>query len=325
MTRTGGRHHAPVPHIRNPNMGPPEIPIPPHLYPFCTRMKQTPIRSSLMSHGCCFDYFEKGYCMAGNECKYSHLKPGDERNLIMDSEFGLRRKKYYRPETLETYLPGSQDVICFTFARKGWCIHGDKCWNQHIAPPLEILQDTLVNMNGLSISKTPSPVQNKMPTVDTGFGMIQRIPTPPVHGINQQRQQWSASTLMSTNRDASEHLRAAAGKSTCKMHYKLNPKRADAPNWRVPSDNGKSVAADEAQPVRPALEFNWKPVINTACNYKWTQDPKVGKDLTHGAAASTRDTFGPDVNYNLLIDFSEDEFEDRKYRFHDTNGSAYLA
>ncbi|KAK6355884.1 hypothetical protein TWF718_000263 [Orbilia javanica] len=148
------------------------VPIDSQLYSFCSRMKQTPVRSMLMAHGCCFDFFEKGVCKAGNDCKYSHLKPGDERNLIMDSESGLRRKKYYRPETLETYRPGSQDVICFTFARKGWCIHGDKCWNQHISPPGELFNNLgPMGLQGLPISNTPSPDLDDMPTfLDTGYG-----------------------------------------------------------------------------------------------------------------------------------------------------------
>ncbi|EGX45022.1 hypothetical protein TWF173_001603 [Orbilia oligospora] len=182
------------------------IPIDSQLYSYCSRMKQTPVRSMLMAHGCCFDFFEKGICKAGNDCKYSHLKPGDERNLVMDSEAGLRRKKYYRPETLETYRPGSQDVICFTFARKGWCIHGDKCWNQHIAPPDNLFQELGPRtLNGLPISNSPSPDRDDIPNFpDTGygsgFGITQPLAqhhlltnTPSPSGLTNPH--WSSSTI----------------------------------------------------------------------------------------------------------------------------------
>ncbi|KAK6500231.1 hypothetical protein TWF481_010580 [Arthrobotrys musiformis] len=195
------------------------VPVDSQLYAFCSRMKQTPVRSMLMAHGCCFDFFEKGICMAGNDCKYSHLNPGDERNLVMDSEAGLRRKKYYRPETLETYRPGSQDIICFTFARKGWCIHGDKCWNQHISPPGELLQELgSKTFNGLPFSNTPSPDQDDMPTfLDTGRGSGLGVTQPMAHRnfpaknpspIAVTNPHWSSTTLapIQSGQRSGQHL-----------------------------------------------------------------------------------------------------------------------
>ncbi|EPS36176.1 hypothetical protein H072_10344 [Dactylellina haptotyla CBS 200.50] len=244
-----------------------------------------------MAHGCCFDYFEKGFCKAGNDCKYSHLRPGDERNLIMDSEQGLRRKKYYRPETLQTYLPGSQDVICFTFARKGWCIHGDKCWNQHISPPPELLDEMSPQSNGLVISDTPSPVLDDLPTLDTGYNLPQQQ-----HMVLQQTQhpsptafvpQWSSTTMIpvqagpqtqKVNTRIKEKVHPAQA-SQGKLFCRPDPKRSDASNWRVPTKPQlqlqtiksqlqtnpqlqTSPVETASQTVRSVLNFNWRPVID---------------------------------------------------------------
>ncbi|KAF3922364.1 hypothetical protein AA313_de0201908 [Arthrobotrys entomopaga] len=281
MTRPNHRAYNSDPRSRNEL----DIPVNSKLYSFCSRMKQTPVRSMLMAHGCCFDFFEKGYCKAGNDCKYSHLNPGDERNLVMDSEQGLRRKKYYRPATLETYLPGSQDVICFTFARKGWCIHGDKCWNQHISPPTEIVGDVPPSFNGLTISSTPSPVLDDMPTIDLGYALTQpysinqaQTPSPviPVQ-VPHQAPRWSSTTLGSVQAGTSQAPRGfnaptVAHKQTRsapqgKYFYHPDPNRAAASaNWRAtvkPDIQTPAPPVEEApQPVRSALQFNWRPVIS---------------------------------------------------------------
>ncbi|KAK6530873.1 hypothetical protein TWF281_007708 [Arthrobotrys megalospora] len=259
------------------------VPIDSQLYAFCSRMKQTPIRSMLMAHGCCFDFFEKGICKAGNDCKYSHLKPGDERNLVMDSEAGLRRKKYYRPETLETYRPGSQDVICFTYARKGWCIHGDRCWNQHISPPGELLADISPGtFNGLPLSDTPSPDQDDMPILlDTGFtsgyGLTQ--PLAQYHTLGQTpspvamtNPHWSAATIThhsgqqhgnyNKQKQPNEHIFAAKahtqGKGTYFCHP--DPKRTAAPNWRIPNTPA-AIMESTPSPIQAAPVFKPTPVF----------------------------------------------------------------
>ncbi|KAF3932120.1 hypothetical protein ABW20_dc0107233 [Dactylellina cionopaga] len=319
------------------------IPRESKLYAFCSRMKQTPVRSMLhrMAHGCCFDYFEKGFCKAGNDCKYSHLKPGDERNLVMDSEQGLRRKKYYRPETLQTYLPGSQDIICFTFARKGWCIHGDRCWNQHISPPVELLTELASPYNGLPISQTPSPVQDDIPTtIDTGYGLTQplaltQVPSPVVMNVAPH---WSATTIVSpvtgppnaNTGTTNEHLLAAASQGKCTLYCQPDPQRTASSNWRVPS---KPVAAKKAatptetpqQPVRSALNFNWRPIIHEGTpQSKWqkattTSSTTVGCRPTLPTLQIPGSTFGlvnTPVNYDYnLIDYSDAvDFDHQKYR-----------
>ncbi|EWC48966.1 hypothetical protein DRE_00271 [Drechslerella stenobrocha 248] len=304
------------------------------------------MRSMLMAHGCCFDYFEKGFCKAGNDCKYSHLKPGDERNLVMDSEYGLRRKKYYRPETLQTYLPGSQDVICFTFARKGWCIHGDKCWNQHIAPPQEVFTEPSVS--GLSISNTPSPVQGDMPTIAAGYNHHhhhhpQVLQTPARSNFGAQNP-WSASTLapqVAAANPASEQHPVAVARSMRPQYCHPDPMRTASANWRIPNNPAaiaqatkvtktqavKASPAVEApaiqEPVCSALNFNWRPVINESAEYQWqkaaTTAPSEPTLQTTVVASTSRTTLGNlnsgiDYEYDL-IDFSDDVEQDfRKYR-----------
>ncbi|RVD83880.1 uncharacterized protein DFL_005654 [Arthrobotrys flagrans] len=252
------------------------VPADSQLYAFCSRMKQTPVRSMLMAHGCCFDFFEKGICKAGNDCKYSHLKPGDERNLVMDSEAGLRRKKYYRPETLETYRPGSQDVICFTFARKGWCIHGDKCWNQHISPPGDLF--------GELGPRTSNGYRS-------GFGITQPLArhhllrnSPSPSGLTNPN--WSSTTIapmhsgQHSGYHPGQHLGQYPGQhsddcgkqkqpydhSSSRPHtqnkgtYFCNPdpQRTAAPNWRIPN-NPAAIAASTPSPVQPAPVFEATP------------------------------------------------------------------
>ncbi|KAJ6257251.1 hypothetical protein Dda_8140 [Drechslerella dactyloides] len=320
-----------------------EMTIPPDskMYPYYSRIKQTPIRSMLMAHGCCFDYFEKTDCKAGNDCKYSHLAPGDVRNLIMDSEHGLRKKKYYRPETLQTYLPGSQDVICFTFARKGWCIHGDKCWNQHISPPQDIYVDSRVP--GLTTSATPSPVSSELPTIDTGYLYPAAIQTQ-TQAAFAPHNPWSNSTLTAGQSSTSqhtytnEHLIEAAAKGNCTLYCKPDPLRTAAANWRVPNHPVAAVQAPRAiaspievpvmhqpEPVRTALNFNWSPVIKEAPRYKWrktTVDAPTSKPVYQAPVGSlSTDTTLANIN-NTAIDFNyssveltdEAEFDLRKYR-----------
>ncbi|KAK6530189.1 hypothetical protein TWF694_003556 [Orbilia ellipsospora] len=311
MTRPTNRIYNSHPRSRNEL----DIPIHSKLYSFCSRMKQTPVRSMLMAHGCCFDFFEKGYCKAGNDCKYSHLHPGDERNLVMDSEQGLRRKKYYRPETLETYLPGSQDVICFTFARKGWCIHGDKCWNQHISPPTEIVGDVVPSFNGLTISSTPSPVLDDMPTtIDLGYTLAQQhamgqaqTPSPVIPVQVPQVPRWSSTTLGSVQAGPPHAQRVfttspVAHKQTRsaphgKFFYHPEPNRAAASaNWRAtlkPVIQAPAPPVEEVpQPVRSALQFNWRPVISDGANsgqWKKMNSPTT-PTMTMGNPISCRPT-----------------------------------
>ncbi|KAF3913069.1 hypothetical protein ABW21_db0208829 [Orbilia brochopaga] len=288
------------------------IPLDSKMYAYCSRMKQTPMRSMLMAHGCCFDFFEKGDCKAGNDCKYSHLRPGDERNLIMDSEHGLRKKKYYRPETLQTYLPGSQDVICFTFARKGWCIHGDRCWNQHISPPQEVYAEPAGPVPGLTTSATPSPVSSDLPTIDTGYAyhpqMVQTAATQLAQSqaTFNAHNHWSGSTIVPapTAQYSNDHLLAAAAKGNLTLYCKPDPKRTAAANWRVPNTPvaGPSQVApvqthsiraapqvvqlpamQQPEPVRTTLNFNWSPVIREAPQYKWRKaSDDVPASIGHG-------------------------------------------
>ncbi|KAK6358946.1 hypothetical protein TWF696_000120 [Orbilia brochopaga] len=333
-----------------------DIAIPPDskMYAYCSRMRQTPMRSMLMAHGCCFDFFEKGDCKAGNDCKYSHLRPGDERNLIMDSEHGLRKKKYYRPETLQTYLPGSQDVICFTFARKGWCIHGDKCWNQHISPPQDMYSEPAVP--GLTTSATPSPVSSDLPTIDTGYGYQSQVIQAQTQATAtfEAHNHWSTTTLVApaqpaTTQYTNDHLLAAAAKGNCTLYCKPDPKRTAAANWRVPNtpvqaaiqvapvqmtpvqasvtiEAGPSQvvqvpAMQQPEPVRSALNFNWSPVIKETPQYKWrkaSDDVPAGNQV-YQAPISTQTTLanitqGIDFDYNLIDLTEEAEYDLRKYR-----------